>query len=59
MQTKGEQVTAVYAIDKLNSQNFDADDLKGEYYMIIENTPLYNDISPIEDLRSMMKQFNS
>jgi len=59
MQTKGEQVTAVYAIEKLNRQNFDADDLKGEYYMIVENTPLCNDIATIEGLRSLMKQSNS
>jgi len=57
MKTKGEQVTAVYAIEKLNKENFIADNLKGEYYMIVENTPLYNDATPLEDIELITGTF--
>jgi len=55
MQTKGERVTAVYAVEKLNKENFNPGDLKGDYYMIVENRALYNDAVPLEDIQLITK----
>jgi hypothetical protein len=47
----------VHAIENLNKENFNAATLQGEYYMIIENTPLYNDAAPLEDIRLITNTF--
>lgn len=50
---KGEHVTSVYSIQKLNPQNFNTANLKGEYYVLIENKPLYG-TQPIEDIQQIL-----
>lgn len=54
--TEGERVTSFYSIQKLNAENFSANDLKGEYYMLIENKPLYENIQPLEDIQQIITQ---
>jgi len=49
-ETQGEQVTAIYAAGDFDSENFDAQSLKGEYFMVIENKPVFGGIVPLEDI---------
>jgi hypothetical protein len=52
--TKGEQVVAIYSAEKLNRESFTAEQLKGEYYLLVENTPSYNDLEPLADLKKLV-----
>ena len=53
-----EHVTAAHSVYKLNDASFDPKELKGAYYMIVENKPLYADIEPLEDLMAIARTGN-
>ena len=49
-ETNGEQVTSAFAADIYRKENFNAKEIKGEYFIIIENKPVYDGIIPLEDI---------
>jgi hypothetical protein len=49
-ETNVEQVISYYAVNRLNIENFNAENIKGEYYMLVANKPLFGNIYPLEDL---------
>ena len=53
-ETDGETVTQIFSVDKYNKETFSSHDLKGDYFMVIENTALYNDLSPLDDISEMI-----
>lgn len=52
--TQGEEVAAIYAAADYNKERFNSHQLKGDYFMIIQNTPLYNGLSPLADIRALL-----
>jgi hypothetical protein len=52
--TKGECVTSAYNVGKYNKTTFNPSLLKGEHFMIIENKPLYNNLSPLKDILELI-----
>ncbi|MEP6677332.1 MAG: hypothetical protein ABJA78_19380 [Ferruginibacter sp.] len=55
-ETNGEQVTSIYSADKFSTENFNVQQLKGEYFMILENKPLYDKILPLQDIIQTIKK---
>jgi len=47
---QGEEVTEIYTAADYHRKNFYPQQLKGEYFLIIQNTSLYNNLSPLEDI---------
>ncbi|HTQ66715.1 MAG TPA: SRPBCC domain-containing protein [Puia sp.] len=47
---EGEEVLSSYSVRVLNSETFNPSAFHGDYYMIVENKPVYENISPLEDL---------
>ena len=54
-ETNGEQVTKIYSADKYGKEKFNPQQLKGDYFMIVENKPLYDNPSPLEDILKFYK----
>lgn len=52
--TQGEKITAIHSAEKLNTKTFNADNLKGEYFMLIENKAHQNN----ELLKTINQIFN-
>ena len=52
----GEHVISAYAVNKLDKENFIAQNIRGEYYMIVENKPLFEKIHPCDDLKEIIIQ---
>jgi len=51
----GEHVISAYSADKLNQKNFNAQQIKGKHYMVVENKPVFGNISPLEDILKTIK----
>jgi hypothetical protein len=49
-QRSGEQVLSAYSVYSLNNKTFNPAAIKGDYYMIVENKPVFSNISPLQDL---------
>lgn len=49
-ETNGEQIISAYKADEFRKEEFNAQSIKGDYFMIIENKPRYGDIIPLEDI---------
>jgi hypothetical protein len=58
LETKGEQVIKMQIAKNYHTQNFDPQTLQGEYFMIIENTPVYQNISPLSDIMQLKQTGN-
>jgi len=54
-ETQGERITAIYSVEKLDKNGFNANNLKGEYYMLIENKSVYENMQLLEDIQQMIK----
>lgn len=48
--TRGEQVTGIKSVHEYRSKNFVPQHLQGDYFMILENKPIYQETLPLEDL---------
>ena len=48
-ETNGEEVLSFYSADVYDKATFDVDKLEGDYFMLIENKPVYN-IDPLSDI---------
>jgi hypothetical protein len=46
---KNEHVVTSHYIERFDAQKINS--LKGDYYMVVENRPLFSQIQPFEDLR--------
>ncbi len=55
-ETKGEQVTAAFSAGDYYKEQFNPGQLKGEHFMIVENKPVYDTISPFEDILKTINQ---
>jgi hypothetical protein len=49
-ETSGEQVISAYSAAPFNKATFDSTQVKGDYFMIVENKALYQNIVPLEDI---------
>ena len=49
-ETSGEQVVSAYAADEFNKVTFNVQNIKGDYFMILENRPIFQSIIPLEDI---------
>jgi len=54
-ETKGEEVTKAYSADVYCEEKFNPQQLKGDYFMIIQNSPLYNNLSPMDDILEIIQ----
>jgi hypothetical protein len=54
----GEHVIAANSVIRLNKAAFSTEDLRGNYYMIVEDTPAFENINPYEDLLAIFKMLN-
>jgi hypothetical protein len=52
-ENSGERVLSVYSVDTLNQKSTNPQDLKGEFYMIVDNHPVHGNIQPLEDLQTI------
>jgi hypothetical protein len=48
--TKGERITAAYAVDNYQKENFNPTLLKGEYFMIVENKSFHDNLPASLDI---------
>jgi hypothetical protein len=48
--TKVEHVVAIYGVDLFDKDAFSVRQLKGDYYMVVENKAMFGNILPLEDL---------
>jgi hypothetical protein len=55
-ETNGETVTQIFSVDKYNKEAFSFHQLKGDYFMVIENTALYNNLSPLDDISEIINR---
>ena len=55
--TKGETVTQIFHAARYDKKTFSPHQLKGDYFMIIENSALFGNLSPLEDILET-KYFN-
>lgn len=53
-ENRGEQVLSAYSVDILDCKSMSLSQLKGEYYIVLENRPVSGDIQPLEDLRNIV-----
>ena len=53
-ENNGERVLSVYSVDMLDPTQTDPNALQGEYYMVVENRPVHGNITPLEDLRTLV-----
>jgi len=51
----GENVISAYAVNKLDTEKFTAQEIKGEHYMVVENKPLFGKAQPLENLKEVIK----
>lgn len=54
-ETDGERVTSAYTAAEYCKETFDPVSIMGEYFMIVENRPLYGNILPINDILETIK----
>lgn len=57
-ETSGETITRIFSAAKYNKETFNARELKGDYFMIIEDTALYNSLSPLDDISATINLNN-
>ena len=57
-ETSGETVTQIFSVAKYNKETFSSQQLEGDYFMVIENTALYNNLSPLEDISETINHNN-
>jgi hypothetical protein len=50
LETRGEQVIKTQLAKEYQSKNFNPQHLQGEYFMILENKPVYQNIVPLMDI---------
>jgi len=43
-------VVSAYAADEFNKVTFNVQNIKGDYFMILENRPIFQSIIPLEDI---------
>jgi hypothetical protein len=55
-QRSGEQVLSAHSVNILNNKTFNPEVFKGDYYMVIENKPVFGNISPLQDLMETILQ---
>ena len=55
-ETDGERVTSAYTAAEYHKETFDPGHIRGEYFMIVENRPLYGNILPINDIIETIKK---
>jgi hypothetical protein len=55
-ETSVEHVVSFYAIGRYNKELFNPRQLKGDYFMMVENKPLFGNIEPMEDLLAAGRQ---
>jgi hypothetical protein len=48
---KGDHVTAYHAVSRFKEDNFSPDSVTGDYYMVLENKPLFGVVLPLDDLK--------
>ncbi|HLZ86305.1 MAG TPA: SRPBCC domain-containing protein [Puia sp.] len=53
-ENSGERVLSAYAVDTLDIKGMSPQQLKGDYYMVLENRPVSGNIQPLEDLRQII-----
>jgi hypothetical protein len=53
-ETNGETVTQIFSAAKYNKETFKSHQLKGDYFMVIENSALYNNISAFDDISQII-----
>lgn len=53
-ETNGEQVLSAYAAAGYDKDSFDPGHIRGEYFMIVENKPLFDTILPLKDILEMI-----
>lgn len=55
-ETNGEQTISINAADSYQKENFNVEQLKGEYFMVVETKSRYENISPLQDITKTIKQ---
>jgi hypothetical protein len=53
LETRGERVTKIKSAKEYHGENFDPQSLQGEYFLILENKPIYQSIVPLADILQM------
>ena len=53
-ENSGERVLSIHSAGMLDIRAMDPRDLRGEYYMVVENRPVHGSIRPLEDLRTVV-----
>ena len=46
----GEQVLSAHSVNVLDNNNFNPALIKGDYYMLVDNKPVFENFSPLQDL---------
>ena len=54
-ETQGEKVTAAYDAAEYRQEEFDPERMRGQYFMVVENQPLYGNIFPLKDILETIK----
>jgi len=49
-ENSGERVLSAHSVTRLDRSRMSPDELRGDYYMVLENQPVHGNISPLEDL---------
>jgi hypothetical protein len=52
---RGEHVVSAFSVEKLEGQEFDRQKLRGKHYLIIEDAPVFGNITPFEDILNSIK----
>lgn len=52
-ENSGERVLSVHSVSVLNLKAMSPNELKGDYYMVLENRPTHGNLLPMEDLRAV------
>jgi hypothetical protein len=55
-ENSGERVLSVYSVSTLDLSTMSPNELNGDYYMILENQPVYGPVTPLEDLKTAARK---
>lgn len=53
-ENNGERVLSIHSADLLDARTMNPAELRGDYYMVLENRPVHGSIPPLEDLRTVV-----
>lgn len=53
VEVENEVVTSFHTVTRLNEKEFSPEQLKRDYYLILENKPLFSRVHPIDDIKGI------